>query len=91
MHLKYFSLFLYDDSGRCLIEIPMKMRVDKLGRDYSILSDGPRAFLPGDWTKDFINVSLKHQSIRNHEIRLQKHRDQLREIEDLKNRFGISD
>ena len=88
---KYFSLFLYDDSGRCLIEIPMKMRVDSEGRDYSILSDGPRAFLPGRWAHDFINVRLKHQSIRNQEIRSQKHQDRLREIEDLKARFGIAD
>ena len=87
-NIKLFSLFLYDESGRCLIEIPMKMRVDKLGRNYSILSDGPRAFLPGRWTNDFINVRLKHQSIRNQEIRAQKHEDRLREIEDLKNRFG---
>jgi hypothetical protein len=91
VHLKFFSLFLYDESDRCLIEIPMKMRIDKLGRDYSIQSDGPRAFLPGDWTKNFINVTLKHQSIRNQEIRLQKHQERLREIEDLKNRFGILD
>lgn len=90
-NLKYFSLFLYDDSDRCLIEIPMRMRVDSEGRDYAILLDGPTAFLPGHWINDFINVRLKHQSIRNHEIRSQKHRDRLREIEDLKTRFGIVD
>lgn len=88
---KFFSLFLYDDSDRCLIEIPMKMRIDSSGREYSILSDGPKAFLPGHWTSDFINVRLKHQSIRNQEIRAQKHRERLREIVDLKNRFGIVD
>jgi hypothetical protein len=91
VHIKFFSLFLYDDSDRCLIEIPMKMRIDKLGRDYSILTDGPKAFLPGGWTNDFINVTLKHQSIRNQEIRSQKHQERLHEIEDLKNRFGILD
>lgn len=90
-NLKYFSLFLYDDSDRCLIEIPMKVRVDRLGRNYSILSEGPRAFLPGDWISEFINVKLKRQSIRNREIREQKHKERLAEIEELKNRFGISD
>jgi len=90
-NLKYFSLFLYDDADRCLIEIPMKMRVDSLGRDYSIMMDGPRAFLPGSWTSDFINVRLKHESIRNQEIRSQKHQERLREIEDLRKRFGIAD
>ena len=88
-NLKYFSLYLYDDSGHCLIEIPIKLRVDSMGRNYSILLDGPRAFLPGGWTNDFINVRLKHQSIRNEEIRSQKQQDRLREIEDLRNRFGI--
>ena len=90
-NIKFFSLFLYDDSGRCLIEIPMKMRVDKLGRNYSIMSEGPRAFLPGEWVNDFINVKLKHQSIRNQEIRAQKHQERLWEIKDLKDRFGLSD
>jgi hypothetical protein len=90
-NLKYFSLFLYDDSNRCLIEIPMRMRVDSLGRDYAILMDGPRAFLPGRWINHFINVRLKHQSIHNQEIRSQKHQDRLREIEDLKTRYGIVD
>lgn len=90
-NLKYFSLFLYDQSGRCLIEIPMKMRVDKWGRNYSILSEGPNAFLPGGWINDFVSVTLKHQHIRNQEIRAQKHRERLSEIEDLKDRFGISD
>jgi hypothetical protein len=88
---KYFSLFLYDDSGRCLIEIPIKLKVDKWGRKYSIWSDGPKAFIPGDWVKDFISVTLKHQHIRNQEIREQKHKERLWEIEELKNRFGISD
>ena len=88
-NLKYFSLFLYDDAGRCLIEIPVKMRVDRNGRNYSITSDGPRAFLPGEWVNDFINVRLKQQSIRNQEIREQKHRERLWEIEDLKKRFGL--
>lgn len=88
---KTFSLFLYDDSGRCLIEIPMKVRVDKWGRNYSVLSDGPKAFLPGDWVSNFINVTLKHQRIRNQEIRAQKHQERLDEIKDLKDRFGISD
>ena len=90
-NIKFFSLFLYDAAGRCLIEIPMKMRVDSSGRDYSVMSDGPRAFLPGRWTHDFINVRLKHQSMLNQEIRSQKHQERLREIEDLKKRFGIED
>jgi len=90
-NIKYFSLFLYDDSDRCLIEIPMKLRVDRWGRNYAILTDGPAAFLPGGWASDFINVRLKHQSIHNQEIRSQKHRERLREIEDLKKRFGILD
>lgn len=87
--IKLFSLYLYDGSGRCLIEIPMKVRVDKRGRAYSIVSDGPKAFLPGDWINDFINVKLKNQSIRNREIRAQKHKERLSEIEDLRDRFGI--
>lgn len=89
--LKFFSLFLYDDSNRCLIEIPMKLRVDKVGRNYSISSDGPKAFLPGGWIKDFINVKLKHQHLRNEAIREQKHQERLSEIEELKDRFGIWD
>lgn len=89
--IKFFSLFLYDDANRCLIEIPMKVRVDKLGRNYSISSDGPRAFLPGGWIKDFISVKLKHQRLHNQAIRAQKHRERLSEIEDLKDRFGIWD
>lgn len=88
---KTFSLSLYDDAGRCLIEVPVKLKVDKSGKNYSILSDGPRAFLPGDWVKDFINVKLKQQHLRNLEIRKQKHQERLWEIEDLKDRFGISD
>jgi len=89
--IKYFNLFLYDDSDRCLIDIPMKVRVDKWGKNYSISSDGPTAFLPGDWINNFINATLKHQRIRNQEIRAQKHQERLWEIEDLKDRFGISD
>jgi hypothetical protein len=89
-NIKFFSLFLYDDSDRCLIEIPVKIKVDKWGRKYSILSDGPKAFLHGDWVNDFVYVTLKHQHIRNQEIRAQKHQERLREIEDLKDRFGIS-
>lgn len=89
MNVKVFGLFLYDDSGRCLIEIPMKVRVDKTGRRYSILPGGPRAFLPGDWTREFISTKLKHQRMRNQEIRAQKHEERLSEIEDLKDRFGI--
>jgi hypothetical protein len=88
-NIKFFSLFLYDAADRLLIEIPIKMRVDKWGRNYSLLSDGPRAFISGGWTSDFINVRLKHQSILNQEIRSQKHQERLREIEDLKRRFGI--
>jgi hypothetical protein len=91
MNSKNFSLFLYDDSDRCLIEIPMKMKVDSSGRNYSISSGGPNAFIPGDWINDFINVKLKHQSIHNQEIRAQKHQERLFEIEDLKNRFGFLD
>lgn len=90
-HSKHFNMYLYDESDRCLIEIPMKVKVDKEGRKYSISSGGPNAFLPGDWVNDFINVKLKHQSIRNQEIRAQKHKERLSEIEDLKNRFGIAD
>jgi hypothetical protein len=89
LNLKLFSLFLYDESDHCLIEIPMKVKVDKLDRVYSVLSGGPKAFLPGDWTNDFINATLIHQSIRNKEIRAQKHQERLWEIEDLKDRFGI--
>lgn len=88
---KFFRLYLYDSEGRCLIEIPMKLRVDKWGRNYSISSDSPKAFLPGDWVSDFVHVTLKHQSVRNREIREQKHKERLHEIEDLKDRFGISD
>ena len=89
--MKCFNLVLYDDSNRCLIEIPMKLRVDRWGRNYSISSDGPKAFLPGDWIQDFINVKLKHQRLRNQEIRAQKHQERLSEIQDLKDRFGIWD
>lgn len=91
LNLKSFSLFLYDDSGHCLIEIPMKMRVDSSGRNYAVESGGPRAFIPGGWVNDFINVKLKHQRIQNQEIRAQKHQERLCEIEDLKDRFGILD
>lgn len=87
--IKMFSLFLYDGAGHCLIEIPMKLRIDRWGRNYSIGIGGPAAFLPGDWIQDFINVKLKHQSLRNREIRAQKHKERLSEIEDLKQRFGL--
>jgi len=90
-NVKLFSLFLYDESDHCLIEIDMKVKLDKWGRKYSILSGGPKAFLPGGWSNDFINATLMHQSKRNQEIRAQKHQERLWEIEDLKNRFGISD
>ena len=90
-NLKFFSLFLYDETGRCLIEIPVKMRVDRYGKNYAITSDGPRAFLPGQWVNDFIKVKLKHQSLRNQEIRAQRHQERLWEIEDLKDRYGIED
>jgi hypothetical protein len=90
-NMKYFSLFLYDDSDRRLIEIPMKLKVDSSGRWYSISSDGPKAFILGGWINDFINVKLKRQRIRNQEVRAQKHQERLREIEDLKNRYGILD
>lgn len=89
--MKFFSLFLYDDSDRCLIEIPMKMKVNSPGRIYSITTEGPKAFLPGDWINDFINVKLKHQSIRNREIRAQEHEERLCEIEELRGKFGIWD
>ena len=89
--MKFFSLFLYDDSDHCLIEIPMKMKVDSEGSHYSILSGGPNAFLPGGWISDFIKVKLKHQRIRNQEIRAQQHQERLSEIEELKARFGIVD
>ena len=91
VNVKLFSLFLYDDSDRCLIEIPMMLRVDGDGKNYSISSDSPHAFLLGDWIKDFINATLKQQSIRNQEIRAQKHQERLWEIEDLKDRFGMSE
>lgn len=91
MNVKFFSLFLSDESGRCLIEIPMKVNMDAWGRKYSISSDGPKAFLPGDWVNDFVNTSLKHQHMRNQEIREQKHQERLWEIKDLKDRFGIKD
>jgi hypothetical protein len=90
-NVKTFSLFLYDDEDRCLIEVPVKLKVHRAGRSYSILSDGPRAFLPGNWVNEFIKVKLKHQHLHNREIREQKHRERLWEIEDLKDRFGISD
>ena len=90
-NIKLFNLCLYDDAGHCLMDIPMKLRVDDLGKTYSISSDSPKAFILGDWIKGFINVSLKHQNIRNQEIRAQKHQELLREIEELKDRFGIAD
>jgi hypothetical protein len=90
-NMKVFGLFLYDDSDRCLIEIPMKMNVDSSGRRYSISSGGPNAFLLSSWINDFIHVKLKHQSLHNQQIRAQKHQERLFEIEDLKNRFGILD
>jgi hypothetical protein len=88
---KLFSLFLYDESDHCLIEIPMMVKAYKSERRYSVLSGGPKAFLPGGWTDDFIKATLVHQSIRNKEIRAQKHQERLLEIEDLKGRFGIQD
>ena len=88
---KSFSLNLYDSAGRCIIEVPMKVMMDKWGKHHSVMSDGPTAFLPGEWVNDFINVKLKHQHIHNQEIREQKHKERLQEIEDLKKRFGISD
>jgi hypothetical protein len=88
-NIKNFSLFLYDEKNVCLIEIPMKVRIDKWGSNYSVLSDGPKAFIPGDWIKDFISVKLKHQHLRNKEIRAQKHKERLSEIEDLRDRFGL--
>ena len=89
--IKLFNLFLYDDSDRCLIDIPMKVRIDRWGSHYSISSDGPEAFLPGDWINDFINATLKQQRIRNQEIRAEKHQERLWEIAELKDKFGISD
>jgi hypothetical protein len=89
-NMKLFNLYLYDDSDRCLMNIPMKLRVSDSGKTCSISSDSPKAFILGRWISDFISVSLKHQSIRNQEIREQKHQERLREIEELKDRFGIS-
>ena len=89
LNVKVFSLFLYDESDRCLIEVPIKVQVDRAGRKYSISPGGPKAFLPGGWTNDFINTKLKHQRMRNQEIRAQKHEERLSEIDDLKDRFGI--
>jgi hypothetical protein len=65
--------------------------VDEFGKTYSISSDSPKAFILGGWIKEFINVSLKQQNIRNQEIRAQKHQEQLRGIEELKDKFGIAD
>jgi hypothetical protein len=90
-NMKLFNLCLYDNADRCLMNIPMKLRVDDSGKSYSISSDSPKAFILGSWIKDFINVSLKHQNIRNQEIRAQKHQERLREIEELKDKFGIPD
>jgi hypothetical protein len=90
-NIKLFNLCLYDEADRCLVDIPMKLRVDEFGKSYSISSDSPKAFILGPWIKDFINVSLKHQNIRNQEIRAQKHEERLREIEELKDKFGIAD
>ncbi len=90
-NIKLFNLCLYDDENRCLMDIPMKLRVDDTGKTYSVSSDSPKAFILGGWIKDFINVSLKHQNIRNQEIRAQKHQERLREIEELKDKFGIED
>jgi hypothetical protein len=89
--LRLFNLRLYDESGRCLVDIPMKLRVDDTGKTYSVSSDSPKAFILGDWINDFIKVSLKHENIRNQEIRAQKHQERLREIEELKAKFGIAD
>ena len=89
LSVKVFSLFLYDDEDRCLIEVPNKVQVDRTGRRYTIHPGGPKAFLPGDWTREFISTKLKHQRIRNQEIRAQKHQERLSEIDDLKDRFGI--
>jgi len=44
-----------------------------------------------NWTLTCCNATLIHQSIRNKEIRAQKHQERLWEIEDLKDRFSISD
>lgn len=90
-NMKLFNLFLYDESDRCLMNIPMKLRIDDTGKRYSISSDSPKAFILGSWLSDFIKVSLKHQNIRNQEIRAQQHQERLREIEELKDKFGISD
>jgi len=89
--VKLFSLVLYDESGRCLIEIPMKSKIEGSGRHYSVSPVGPTALLPGEWIHDFIKVKLKHQRMRNQEIRAQKHQARLSEIEELKGRFGILD
>jgi len=90
-NLKFFSLSLHDKRHRCLIEIPMKVRVDKNGNNYSVGTGGPNAFLPGLWVNDFINTKLKHQFKRSRKIREKRHQERLQEIEDLKNRFGLSD
>lgn len=90
-NIKFFSLSLYDERDRCLIEIPMKVRVDRNGNNYSIGTGGPTAFIPGLWVNDFINTKLKHQFKRTREIRERKHQERLQEIEDLKNRFGLTD
>jgi len=90
-NMKLFNLSLYDDKDRCLVDIPMKLRVDDTGKTYSVSSKSPMAFILDSWLKDFINVSLKHQNIHNQEIRAQKHQERLREIEELKEKFGISD
>ncbi len=88
-NVKNFSLWLYDGSGRCLIDIHMKLRIDSDGKIYFVSSDSPRAFLMGDWVKEFVNATLKHESLRKQDIREQKHQERLLEIEELKDKFGI--
>ena len=67
------------------------MQVVSSGRRYTIAPGGRKAFLPGGWTNEFINTKLKHQRMRNLEIREQKHQERLNEIQELKDRFGIWD
>lgn len=88
---KSFSFYLHDATGRCLIEVPMRARVYRDSRQYSIVSGGPEAFIPGDWIQEFINLRLRREHLRKRQIRQQKHEQRASEIEDLKKRFGVSD
>ena len=42
--IKYFNLFLYDDSDCCVIDIPMQVRVDRWGRIIPFYQTGQKHF-----------------------------------------------